>query len=149
MTNVFASKIVRLAGAVVLVSILATGGEAQNTRQISFVAPAVPETMVLFFDVESAALTPEAKSIVLSAVDAAERGNAGQIELAAFSSSDEFAHDPALAVRREAAVKELIADYGFTGLVVVDEEGPQIALVRVDGDTTFDRAVLLHLGGKA
>jgi hypothetical protein len=104
--------------------------------------------MVLFFDVESAVLTPEAKSIVLSAVDAAERTHSGQIELAAFSLSDEFARDPALAARREAAVTDLIAEYGFAGLVVADEEGPQIPLVRVDGDTTFDRAVVLHLGGK-
>jgi outer membrane protein OmpA-like peptidoglycan-associated protein len=145
MTNSFASKIIRLAGAMVLASILATSVEAQIARQISFAAPAVPETLVLFFDVESAALTPEAKSIVLSAVDAAERDHARQIELAAFSSSDEFAHDPALAARRAAAVKDLITDFGFAGLVAVDEEGPQIPLVRVDGDATFDRAAVLHL----
>lgn len=142
MTNSFVSRVVQLAGAVVLV--LATSVEAQGVRQISFVAPPAPKTMVLFFDVESAALTPEAKSIVLSAVDAAERGNA-QIELAAFSSTDEFARDPALAMRRAAAVEDLIADYGFVGQVVVDEEGPQIPLLRIAGDTTLDRAVVLHL----
>jgi len=66
---------IRLAGAAFLASILSASAGAENSE---------PKTMVSFFDMQSADLTPEAKSIVLSAVDAAERVHAGQIELAAY-----------------------------------------------------------------
>ena len=137
MTNGFASKMIRLAGTAVLASILASSADAENSE---------PKTMFLFFDMQSADLTPEAKSIVLSAVDAAERVHAGQIELAAYSSSGESAHDSALAVRRADAVKALIADYGYSGHVIVDQEAPDVPLVRI-GDETFDRSAILRLAG--
>ena len=139
MTKVFSSKVIRLAGTAVLASILATSVGAADRF-----GSAEPKTMVLFFDSESAALSPEAKSIVLSAVDAAERAHAGQIELAAHSSFDESVHDAALAARRAEAVKELIVEYGFRGYVFVDEEAPAIPLVRA-GDETFDRSAILRL----
>ena len=145
MTNSFASKIIRMAGAVVLASILATSVEAQMARQISFAAPAVPETLVLFFDVESAALTPEAKSIVLSAVDAAERERAGSIELAAYAAPDETVRYRELVARRVAAVKQMIADYGFHGVVVVDDEAADVPLESV-GDETIDRRAVIRVG---
>jgi outer membrane protein OmpA-like peptidoglycan-associated protein len=103
--------------------------------------------MILFFDMESADLTPEARSIVLSAVDAAERIHSGQIQLATYSSSGESAHDSTLAVRRAEAVKALIADYGYRGHVTVDEEAPDVPLVAI-GDDTFDRSAILRLAGE-
>jgi hypothetical protein len=102
--------------------------------------------MIVFFDVESADVTPEAKSIVLAAVDAAERGGVRRIELAAHSSREEFAHDPGLATKRAAAVKELIADFGFRGQVFIDEEAPPIPLAAI-GDETFERSAILRVGG--
>ena len=71
MTNGFASRIVRAAGTAVLACVLATSSGAQDVGQTSVPATAAPETRALFFDVRSAALTPVAKTIVLSAVDAA------------------------------------------------------------------------------
>ena len=139
MTNVFASKIIGLAGPVVL-----AGFVASTVGAVDPLGRAEPKTMVMFFPVESAALTPEAKSIVLSAVDAAERVRAGQIELAAYSSSDEAARHPALTSRRAEAVKTLIAAYGFRGHVIVDEEAPDLPLVRL-GDATFDHSAILRL----
>ena len=138
MTNILAAKMIRLAGTAVLACILASSAGAENAE---------PRTMVLFFDMESADLTPEAKSIVLSAVDAAERIHSGQIQLAAYSSSSESARDSALAVRRAEAVKALIADYGYRGHVAVDEEAPDVPLVGI-GDDTFDRSAILRLAGE-
>jgi hypothetical protein len=146
MTNGFASKTIRLAGSVVLACMLATSVGAQNRLGISLPAPSKPEMVALFFDIESAALTPEAKTIVLSAVDAAERAHAQQIVLAAYAAPDESARDPELSARRAAAVKQQIADFGFQGLVVVDEEAPDLPLVGVGADT-FDRSATLRLGG--
>jgi outer membrane protein OmpA-like peptidoglycan-associated protein len=108
--------------------------------------PDVPATMVVFFDVESAKVAPEAKSIVLAAVDAAERGGVRSIELAAHSSPDELAHDPELAARRAAVVKDLIAELGFRGQVYIDHEAPQIPLAAM-GDETFQRSAILRVGG--
>ena len=139
MTNVFASQIIRLAGPVVLAGFVASTVGAADMLGCS-----EPKTMVLFFSMESAVLTPEAKSIVLSAVDAADRVHAGQIELAAYSSSDEAARYPALTAHRAEAVKTLIAAYGFRGHVIVDEEAPDLPLVRI-GDETFDQSAILRL----
>ena len=139
MTNVFTAKIIRLAGPVLLAGFVASTVGAADTLGRS-----EPKTMVLFFNIESATLTPEAKSIVLSAVDAAERVHAGQIELAAYSSSDEAERYPALTAHRAEAVKTLIAAYGFRGHVIVDEEAPNLPLVRI-GEATFDRSAILRL----
>jgi outer membrane protein OmpA-like peptidoglycan-associated protein len=125
---------------------LATAASAQSAQPISMPAPTASETRVLFFDVRSAALSPVAKAIVLSAVDAAERSHAKRIEIAAYEADDEFARDPELAARRAAVVKEQIANFGFQGTVVVDEEGPEPPLVDL-GDSTFDRRVILRVGG--
>lgn len=154
MTNGFASKTIRLSGAAVLACILATSVGAQNQLRISLPAPSKPELpapskpemMVLFFDVQSATLTPEAKTIVLSAVDAAERAHAEHVDLGVYAAPDESTRDPELAARRAAAVKQKIADFGFQGLVVIDEEAPEIALAGV-GDEVIHRSAILHLGG--
>lgn len=107
--------------------------------------PDVPATMIVFFDVESAKVTPEAKSIVLAAVDAAERGGVRSIELAAHSAPDELARDPALAAKRAEAVKELIGEFGFRGRVFIDEEAPAAPLAAL-GDETFQRSAILRVG---
>jgi len=101
---------------------------------------------VLFFDVQSASLSPVAKSIVLGAVDAAERAHANRIEIAAYAADDESTRDSNLAARRAAVVKEQIANYGFQGAVVVDEEGPELPLAGLT-DSTFDRRATLRVGG--
>jgi outer membrane protein OmpA-like peptidoglycan-associated protein len=102
------------------------------------------ETRVLFFDVQSASLSPVAKSIVLSTVDAAERAHAKRIEIAAYATEDESARDSNLAARRAEVVKEQIAQYGFQGTTVVDEEGPELPLASLAG-STFDRRVTLSV----
>jgi len=96
MTNAFASKMIRLAGTAVLASILASSAGAENSE---------PKTMVLFFDMESANLTSEAKTIVLSAVDVAEREHANSIELAVYAAPDESARDGNLVARRAASAE--------------------------------------------
>jgi outer membrane protein OmpA-like peptidoglycan-associated protein len=141
MTNGFATRFARAAGAAVLACLVATSASAEGPRQT-----AVPNTIALFFDNESASLTPEAKMIVLGAVAAAERAHADRITLAAYSASDESARDPKLAERRAEAVKRQIAAYGFKGLIVVDEEAPELPLVAL-GDDTFERSALLRLSG--
>jgi len=109
-------------------------------------APAPAETRVVFFDVQSASLGAVAKTIVLSAVDSAERSHAKRIEIAAYAADDESARDSGLAARRAAVVKEQIANYGFQGTVVIDEEGPELPLAGLT-DASFDRRVTLRLGG--
>jgi hypothetical protein len=146
MTNGFAKRLVRSAGAAVLACLFATAADAQPAQLISVPAPAPAEMRVVFFDVRSASLSPVAKSIVLSAVDAAERAHAKRIEIAAYAADDESIRDSNLAARRVAVVKELIANYGFQGTVVVDEEGPELALASLN-DSTFDRRVTLRVGG--
>ena len=146
MTNGFAARVVRSAGTALLACTLAASAAAQTVQPISVPAPAALETRVLFFDVRSAALTPVAKTIVLSAVDAAERSAAKRIEIAASAADDEFARDPDLAARRAEVVKQQIVNYGFQGTVVVDEEGPEPLLMGAH-DTTFDRRVILRVGG--
>jgi outer membrane protein OmpA-like peptidoglycan-associated protein len=125
--------------------LLATAADAQRTQLISVPAPAPAEMRVVFFDVRSASLSPVAKSIVLSAVDAAERAHATRIEIAAYAADHESARDSNLAARRAAVVKEQIANYGFQGAVVVDEEGPELPLAGL-ADNTFDRRVILRVG---
>jgi len=144
MTNRFAKRVVRYAGAAVLACVFATAADAQRTELISLFAPAPAETRVLFFDVQSASLSPVAKSIVLSAVDTAERVHAKRIEIAAYAADDESARDSNLAARRAAVVKEQIAHYGFQGAVGVDEEGPELPLAGLT-DSTFDRRATLSL----
>ena len=146
MTNGFASKTIRLAGSAVLACILATSVGAQNLLQVSLSQPQKPETMVLFFDVQSAALTSEAKTIVLNAVDTAERTHAKFIELAAYAAADESTRDPELMARRAAMVKQQIANYGFQGRVIIDDEAPDAPLVTL-GDETIDRRAALRIGG--
>jgi hypothetical protein len=145
MTNVFATRIARSAGAAILAFGLATSVGAQSLWQISEPAPVAPRSVIMLFDVQSARLTSEARTIVLTTVDAAERAHAGRIELAAYAAPDEIVRDPELAARRAAAVKEQIANYGFQGLVVVDDEAPEVPLARL-GDDTFDRLAILHIG---
>ena len=142
MTNGLTKRIVQSAGAAVLACLFATAANAL----ISMPASVPADTRVLFFDVQSASLSPVAKSIVLSAVDAAERANAKRIEIAAYAADDESARDSNLAARRAAVVKEQIANYGFQGTVVVDEEGPELPLAALT-DSTFDRRVILRVGG--
>jgi outer membrane protein OmpA-like peptidoglycan-associated protein len=144
MTNGFAKKLVRSAGAAVLACLFATAADAQRTQLISMSAPAPAEIRVVFFDVQSASLSPVAKSIVLSAVDAAERAHAKRIEIAAYAADDESVRDSDLAARRAAVVKQQIAHYGFQGAVVVDEEGPELPLASLV-DSTFDRRATLSL----
>ena len=136
MTNAFAAKMIRLAGTAVLASILASSAGAENSE---------PKTMFLFFDMQSADLTPEAKSIVLSAVDAAERDHAGQIELAVFAAPDESMRDHELVVHRAAILKQQIADYGFQGVVIIDDEAPNLPLAKA-GDETIDRRAVIRVG---
>ena len=101
--------------------------------------------MALFFDVQSPYLSPEARKIVLGAVDAAERTHAGRIDLAAYAAPDEIARDPALVARRAATVKEQIANYGFQGLVIVDDETSDPPLMAIANDT-FHRMAILRVG---
>jgi outer membrane protein OmpA-like peptidoglycan-associated protein len=140
MTKEFRSRIVQVAAAAVLACSLTISAGAQNAPQ-----PDVPATMILFFDSESAQLTPEAKSIVLAAVDAAERGRVRRIELAVHSSAEELARDPELATRRAGAVRRQIADFGYRGQVYVDEEAPEIQLAAVE-DATFQHSAILRIG---
>ena len=144
MTNGFAKRVVHFAGAAALACLFATAADAQRTQLISVPAPAPAEIRVVFFDVQSASLSPVAKSIVLSAVDTAERVRAKRIEIAAYAADDESARDSNLAARRAEVVKEQIAHYGFKGTVVVDEEGPELPLAGLT-DSTFDRRVTLQI----
>ena len=144
MTNGIAKSVVRFAGPIALACLFATAADAQRTELISMSPPAPAETRVLFFDVQSASLSPLAKSIVLNAVDAAERARAKRIEIAAYAADDESAKDSKLAERRAEVVKEQIAHFGFQGAVVVDEEGPDLPLASL-ADSTFDRRVILSV----
>ena len=141
MTNRFASRVFGSAAAAIVACTLAVSADAQIAQR----ATAAPQNVVLFFDVQSPFLTPEARKVVLSAVDAAERAHAGRIELAAYAAPDEAARDPALAARRAATVKEQIANYGFQGLVIVDDEASDPPLTAV-ADDTFQRMAILRLG---
>jgi outer membrane protein OmpA-like peptidoglycan-associated protein len=146
MTNVFVNKIYRTTAVAFLACALGTVANAESARLISML-PSVPvDTRVLFFDVQSASLGPVAKSIVLSTVDAAERTNATRIEVAAYASDDESARDLGLAARRAEVVKQQIANYGFKGTVVIDEEGPEFPLAGLT-DSSIDRRVTLRIGG--
>ena len=139
MTNRFASRIVCSVAAAILACSLAVSADAQIAR------PAAPQTVALFFDVQSPFLTPEARKVVLSAVDTAERAHAGRIELAAYAAPDEIARDPDLVARRAATVKEQIANYGFQGLVIVDDEASDPPLATI-ADDTFQRMAILRVG---
>ena len=141
MTNRFVSRFSRSAAAAILGCTVAVSAGAQISRP----APAAPETVALFFDVQSPYLSPDARKIVLSAVDAAERAHAKRIELAAYAAPDEIARDPALAARRAATVKEQIANYGFQGLVIVDDEASDPPLTAIANDT-FPRMAILRFG---
>ena len=143
MTNVFAARLIRSAGAAVVACMILSTAGAQAAQPISTSAS---DTRVVFFDVQSASLSSDAKAIVLSAVDAAERSAAKRIVVAAYAADDESARDSGLAARRAAVVKEQIANFGFQGTVVVDEEGPELRLADLI-DTTFDRRVMLRVGG--
>src|SRR5215510_619346 len=137
----FSSRMFRAVAAAVLCGVLATSAGAQNAQP-----PTGPEAMLVFFDFESSALSPQAKTIVLRAVDAAEGTGARLIEVAAFASSDESANDPELATRRAEAVKKLIADYGYKGAVFIDHEALPIPLITI-ADDTFERSAVLLVGG--
>lgn len=137
MTNAFASKMIRFAGAAVLASILTSSAGAENSE---------PKTMVLFFDMQSADLTSEAKMIVLSAVDAAKREHTDSLELAVFAAPEEFTRDHELIARRAATLKQQIADYGFQGAVLVDDETSDVPLA-LAGDDTIDRRAVIRVGG--
>jgi outer membrane protein OmpA-like peptidoglycan-associated protein len=145
MTNGFVNTIYRTTAAAVLICAFGTAANAESARLISMSAPAPVDTRVLFFDVQSASLGPVAKSIVLSTVDAAERANAKQIEIAAYASDDESVRDSNLAARRAEVVKEQIVNYGFQGTVVVDQEGPEFPLAGL-ADSSIDRRVTLRIG---
>jgi len=141
MTNRFASRVGRSTAAAILACTLAVSADAQ----IAQYAPVAPETVALFFDAQSPFLSPEARKIVLGAVDKAERVHAGRIELAAYAAPDEITRDPMLAVRRAATVKEQIANYGFQGLVIVDDEASDPPLTAIANDT-FHRMAILRVG---
>jgi hypothetical protein len=138
MTNRFASRGGGSAAAAILACTLAVSADAQGSRPVT----AAPENVVLFFDVQSPYLSPEARKVVLGAVDSAERAHAGRIELAAYAAPDETARDPALAARRAATVKEQIANYGFQGLVIVDDEASDPPLTAIANDTFHRMAIL-------
>lgn len=146
MTNGFASRTTRSAATAVLACMVATAVNAQSEQAVSMTAAAPVETRVVFFDAQSASLSAVAKTIVLGAVDAAERSHAKQIEIAAYSSEEEAVRDSDLVARRAAVVKEQIANFGFRGTVIIDEEGPEPPLASLT-DTTFDRRVILRIGG--
>jgi len=137
----FASRVGLSAAAAILACTLAVSADAQISQPV----PATPETVALFFDVQSPFLSPEARKIVLGTVDAAERMHAGRIELAAYAAPDEIARDPALVARRAATVKEQIANYGFQGLVIVDDEASDPPLTAIANDT-FQRMAILRVG---
>jgi len=141
MTNRFASRVGLSVAAAMAAFLLAVSADAQSSRPAT---AAAPQNVVLFFDVQSPFLSPDARKIVLSAVDAAERAHAGRIELAAYAAPGEIARDPALAVRRAATVKEQIANYGFQGLVIVDDEASDPPLTAVANDT-FQRMAILRV----
>jgi outer membrane protein OmpA-like peptidoglycan-associated protein len=141
MTTKFMSRFVRAAGAAFIACSLTNAAGAQDVQ-----TTAVPKMVAVFFEPESAALTPEGKTVVLYALDAAERADARTITLAAFASDDESARDPELAARRASAVKSAIAERGFDGIVFVDQEAPELPLVGT-GDDTFGRSAILRVGG--
>jgi outer membrane protein OmpA-like peptidoglycan-associated protein len=143
-TNRFASKIVRAAGTAILASMLTTVSVAQSAQSISIPARAVAATRVLFFDVHSASLSTDAKTIVLSAVDAAERSGAKLIEIAAYAADDESARDMNLSARRAEVVKQQIVNYGFQGQVIVDDEAPYAPLAATVANDTVQRLAILR-----
>jgi len=145
MTNCFAKRVIGFVGAAALACSFAAAADARYTELISMSAPLPAETRVLFFDVQSASLSPVAKSIVLSTIDAAERAHAKRIEIAAYAADDETARDSNLAARRAQVVKEQIAHFGYRGTVVIDEEGPELPLAGL-ADGTVDRRVTLRIG---
>ena len=145
MTNRSALTISRTAGAAAVACVIATASGAQNVQPISMTAPPAAETRALFFDMRSAALSPDAKSIVLSAVDAAERSHAKRIVIAAYAADEESARDTNLAARRADVVRQQIANFGYQGTVVIDQEGPELRLEGL-GDGSLDRRVMLSVG---
>jgi outer membrane protein OmpA-like peptidoglycan-associated protein len=146
MTNGFVNKIYRTTAGAVLACVLGTVANAETARLISLSPSAPADTRVLFFDVQSASLGAVAKQIVLSAVDAAERAKAQRIEVAAYASDEEAVRDSNLAARRAEVVKQQIANYGFQGTVVIDQEGPEFPLAGLT-DSSIDRRVTLRVGG--
>lgn len=146
MTNGFVNTIYRTTAVAVLACVLGTVANAESAGLISTSPPVSAETRVLFFDVQSASLGSVAKQIVLSTVDAAERANATRIEIAAYASDEESVRDSNLAARRAEVVKQQIANYGFRGTVVIDEEGPEFSLPGLT-DSSIDRRLTLRVGG--
>jgi outer membrane protein OmpA-like peptidoglycan-associated protein len=140
MTKRFMSGLVRAAGAAFVACALTNSAGAQDAQ-----TSVVPKTVAVFFEPESAALTPEGETVVVQAVDAAERADARTIALAAFASDEETARQPELAARRAAAVKSAIAERGFGGIVFVDQEAAEIPLLAT-GDDAFGRTAILRLG---
>jgi outer membrane protein OmpA-like peptidoglycan-associated protein len=106
-----------------------------------------PQSIVLFFDWQSAELTPDAKAIVGDAVAAAKRDRSMRIELTAFSAPDEWTRDRLLASRRAASVKAEIARLGFKGDVVATGGRPPKFLSASLGpdDTLTRRVIIIHL----
>ena len=103
------------------------------------------DTIALFFDVQSAELTPEAQAIVREAVKSAERVQASRIELTAYSAPDELKRDRLLASHRAAAVRAYMEQLGFEGDVVA-VGGPDPHLVSIGlNDDTLSRRVILRL----
>ena len=140
MVREFGSRLLQLVAVAAVACSLTMSAGAQVAQQ-----PDVPKSIVVFFDNGSAALTPEARSVVLSAINAAKRAQIGSIELAAYSSSAETGRDE-LAAKRAEAVSALIEQSGYRGSVYVDHEAPGIALAEA-GDDTFTRSAVLRLGG--
>ena len=51
-----------------------------------------------------------------------------------------------LAMKRAAAVKTMIAEFGFRGQVYIDEEAPELPVADA-GDETLQRSAILRVGG--
>jgi|SRR5262249_14574151 len=128
-------------------ALLIGGVVGADASRAAATAPLQVTNVVLFFDEQSAELTLEAQAIVRSVVKAAERTQAGRIELSAFSAPDEAKQDALLAAHRAAAVAALIERLGFEGdIVAVGGPEPKLAPIGV-GDDTLDRRVVLRVSG--
>ena len=139
MTNRFASRLACFAGALALAA-MCVGATSVSTAAVA----SVP-SMVLFFDLESAKLTSNAKMIVLIAVDAAKRARANEISIVAYAAPNEALRDPALAAERAAAVKQQIIVFGFRGRVIIHKEAPGVVASGVGQEVVLRRATL-HFG---
>jgi OOP family OmpA-OmpF porin len=105
--------------------------ELEGAQPAPAPAAARPEEFLLFFDLDSAQLTPEARDIVQSAADTAKKGNYTRFILTGHADRAGSAdYNLALSRRRADAVKDALVGLGLpAGEITVEAKGEAEPLV--------------------